>query len=295
MLKKRNFIFLSLLILGILLFTSCLPNPPVLAIFDSQGGSAIEAQTVDHGELVIEPADPTKAGFTFGGWYKEAGCINPWDFDIDTVTDDITLYAKWTTKTYTVTFNSQSGSAVSSQMVEHGDLVSEPSDPTREGYTFEGWYKQSSCINAWDFANDTVTSNITLYAKWTAKSYTVSLSVNPVGSGTTTGSGTYHKGDLVSITAIAKSGYIFINWTDDDDAGGPVSMDNPYTFIMIARDINCTANFQKQNGKITIDGKVFYIEWVVDGDIKCIPFQHIDGIVVEYDYQVLETCCISQD
>jgi len=96
MLKKRNFIFLSLLILGILLFTSCLPNPPVLVIFDSQGGSAIEAQTVDHGELVIEPADPTKAGFTFGGWYKEAGCTNAWDFVTDTVTADVTLYAKWT-------------------------------------------------------------------------------------------------------------------------------------------------------------------------------------------------------
>jgi len=245
MLFKKNLIFLSLLILVVLLITSCLPKTLFLVTFDSQGGSAVDAQTVEEDELLTEPTAPTKTGYTFTGWYKEPECINPWDFDSDTLTADVNLYAKWTTNTYTVTFDSQGGSAVSSQMVEQGGLISKPKNPTREGYTFEGWYKESSCINAWNFTNDTVTSNITLYAKWTEKSYTVSLSVDPAGSGTTTGSGTYQKGDLVSITAIANSGYTFINWTDDDSAGGPVSMDNPYTFIMIARDVNCTANFQK--------------------------------------------------
>ena len=110
-----------------------------------------------------------------------------------------------------VTFNFRGGSAVSSQIVEQGGLMGKPTDPTREGYTFEGWYKESSCINAWDFTNDTVTSNITLYGKWISKSYTVSLSVFPADSGTTTGSGTYHKGDLVTITATANSGYTFVN------------------------------------------------------------------------------------
>jgi len=244
MLTKKNLLFLSLLILGILMMTGCTPKLPVMVTFDSQGGSVVDALTVEEDELLTEPTAPTKTGYTFAGWYKEPECTNPWDFDSDTLTADVILYAKWTTNAYMVTFNSQGGSAVSSQMVEQGDLINKPKNPTREGYTFEGWYKESSCTNAWNFTNDTVTSNITLYAKWTTKSYTVSLSVNPAGSGTTTGSGTYQKGDSVTITATANSGYSFINWTEDGVVG-PVSMDNPYTFIMVARDINCTANFQK--------------------------------------------------
>jgi len=100
MLKKRNLIFLSLFILVALLVTSCLPKPLFLVTFDSQGGSAVDAQTVEEGGLITEPTAPTKTGSTFGGWYKEPWSTNPWDFDSDTVTADMTLYAKWTTKTY---------------------------------------------------------------------------------------------------------------------------------------------------------------------------------------------------
>ena len=69
---------------------------------------------------------------------------------------------------YTVTFDSQGGSTVNSQIMEYGQMVSEPAEPTRESYVFEGWYQESACINLWDFATDTVTSNLTLYAKWTS-------------------------------------------------------------------------------------------------------------------------------
>jgi len=99
MLKKRNLLFLSLLILTVLLLTSCLPKPLFLVTFDSQGGSAVDEQTVEEGGLLTEPTAPTKTDSTFAGRYKESGCINPWDFDSDTVTADMTLYAKWTTDT----------------------------------------------------------------------------------------------------------------------------------------------------------------------------------------------------
>ena len=107
MLKKRNLLFLSLLILGAFLITGCwlIPTPTYTVTFDSQGGSYVDPQTVEHGGLAIEPADPTKTGYTFAGWYKESGCINAWNFATDTVTSDITLYAKWNINSYTVTFN----------------------------------------------------------------------------------------------------------------------------------------------------------------------------------------------
>ena len=62
--------------------------------FDSQGGSKVDSQTVSHGGTVTEPTAPTYKGYTFGGWYTEAGCTTEYDFTT-AVTESLTLYAKW--------------------------------------------------------------------------------------------------------------------------------------------------------------------------------------------------------
>ena len=67
---------------------------------------------------------------------------------------------------YTVTFDSQGGSAVAQQTVTRNDPVSKPGDPTREGYTFDGWFTDADCTEAYDFSTG-VTGSLTLYAKWT--------------------------------------------------------------------------------------------------------------------------------
>ncbi|PKM55661.1 MAG: hypothetical protein CVV00_03030 [Firmicutes bacterium HGW-Firmicutes-5] len=72
--------------------------------------------------------------------------------------------------TYTVTFDSQGGSLVPEIIVNDNTKFSTPTGPTQSGYAFGGWYKESACTNAWDFENDIVTSNTTLYAKWTRMS-----------------------------------------------------------------------------------------------------------------------------
>lgn len=64
--------------------------------FDSQGGSAVSSQTVASGSKATAPTTPTRSGYTFGGWYKDAACTVEWDFGSDTVTGDLILYAKWT-------------------------------------------------------------------------------------------------------------------------------------------------------------------------------------------------------
>ena len=66
--------------------------------FDSDGGSAVASQSVLSGGKVVEPKDPTKADYTFGGWYEDAGLEDAYDFS-DTVSEDMTLYAKWTAVT----------------------------------------------------------------------------------------------------------------------------------------------------------------------------------------------------
>ncbi|MDO4489245.1 MAG: InlB B-repeat-containing protein [Eubacteriales bacterium] len=67
--------------------------------FDLNGtgtGTAPATQSVRMGAKATTPTEPTAAGFTFGGWYKEAACTTAWNFTTDTVTSNTTLYAKWT-------------------------------------------------------------------------------------------------------------------------------------------------------------------------------------------------------
>ena len=66
-----------------------------LVTFNSQGGSSVGNQGAESGDKLLIPADPTRDGYIFGGWYKEAACTNKWDFDTDTVTGARTLYALW--------------------------------------------------------------------------------------------------------------------------------------------------------------------------------------------------------
>ena len=90
------------------------------------------------------------------------------DSDPSTSSNAITPYVP-----YTITFDSQGGSAVSSiGGILSGQLVSAPSSPTRTGYSFVGWYKESGVTNAWSFGSETVTSSRTLYAKWTPNANT---------------------------------------------------------------------------------------------------------------------------
>ena len=134
--------------------------------FDSQGGTPIPNQAVNFDSVVNQPNNPIRTGYTFCGWYRESICNSAWDFEKDKVISDITLYAKWTINTHTVTFNPQGGTAVSPKTAQYGTTITAPTPPTRAGYFFQGWYKETACTNAWNFANDKVTSNITLYAKW---------------------------------------------------------------------------------------------------------------------------------
>lgn len=136
--------------------------------FNSNGGSSVASLTVSSGTRVTKPTNPTRTGYTFDGWYTNSSCTNEFDFTTY-VTNSITLYAKWTavaTTRYTITFVTNGGTSVSSQSVLSGSMVTKPTNPTRTGYTFNGWYTNSSCTILYDFTK-AVTSSITLYASWT--------------------------------------------------------------------------------------------------------------------------------
>ena len=135
--------------------------------FISNGGSEVADISVEYNGKAVKPLDPTKTGYTFGGWYKENNTFaEPFDFENTAIIKDMSLFAKWTINSYAVIFNSQGGSSINNISADDNNAIAAPADPTRSGYTFGGWYKEAGCINPWNFTTDKVTGNTTLYAKW---------------------------------------------------------------------------------------------------------------------------------
>ena len=193
--------------------------------FNSNGGSEVKAQEVENGKTVAKPTDPTRDGYTFGGWYTDSALTKEYDFKT-VVTGNLTLYAKWNkaeevvTKV-TVTFNSNGGSEVVSQTVGKGAKVTAPGNPTKEGFTFGGWFTDEALTAPYNFES-AVTDNLTLYAKWDEvteeqpKTYTVSF-VLPEGC-TPINSQTIEAGGLVVAPEVPKlEGYNFICWCIDEN------------------------------------------------------------------------------
>ncbi len=136
-------------------------TPTFTVAFNSNGGSAVASQARAFGQTVTQPANPTRSGFTFGGWFSDSGLTSAHSFST-AVNGPLTLYAKWTAS---VTFDTRGGSAVTTQLLAAGATVSEPTAPTRAGYQFVGWYSDAELNNAYDFSTP-VSAGFTLYAKW---------------------------------------------------------------------------------------------------------------------------------
>lgn len=167
---KKLISMLFMAVLAVLTMTGCDDEETVLqkytVTFNSQGGSEVAPQAVYAGEKIVKPANPTKEKEYFVDWYKEAECTNVWDFENETVSQDITLYAKWTSIAYTVTFETNGGSAIEAQLVPEGTFATKPATaPTKEGNLFEGWYTEQTMTNRFYFYTP-ITKDITLYAKW---------------------------------------------------------------------------------------------------------------------------------
>ncbi|NBR65349.1 MAG: DUF4082 domain-containing protein, partial [Actinobacteria bacterium] len=127
-------------------------------------------------EFAFVPYDPTRAGYTFQGWSATDGG-EAVSFPYSPVTD-VTLYAKWSADGHTVTFNSKGGSVVSAGSFVTAGSLTAPTPPTRSGYTFQGW-SASDGGSAVSFPySPGVVTDVTLYAKWSANSFTVTFDSN---------------------------------------------------------------------------------------------------------------------
>jgi uncharacterized repeat protein (TIGR02543 family) len=144
--------------------------------FDLGGGEASSAfapQTITSGEKAEDPGEPTRAGYEFDGWYTAITDGTRWVFEVNTVTNSMTLYARWTPiapTEYTVSFDVNGGEAsfaFDPQTIASGEKAEDPGEPTRAGYEFDGWYTAITDGTRWVFEVNIVTDSMTLYARWT--------------------------------------------------------------------------------------------------------------------------------
>ena len=154
-------------------------------VYNANEGSGVMANSVLTNGISqkLSPNLFTRTGYVFSGWARTAdGIVEFIDEQnvvnlADTAGAVITLYAKWVyvaEGSFSVSFISNGGSSVASQIVSRNGKVTQPENPTRSAYAFMGWYKNSDFISGseWNFA-DSVTDNITLYARWQALSGTL--------------------------------------------------------------------------------------------------------------------------
>lgn len=152
------------------LYAKWVLNDTRYVIFNTNGGSGTMAnQGIVEGNSANLSANTfTRTGYTFSGWAltSDGEVAYADQASLTMGSANVNLYAKWTINQYTATFNSNGGSSVASQTKDYNSLLTQPSNPTRTGYSFVGWYKEAALTNAWAFATDRITANITLYAKW---------------------------------------------------------------------------------------------------------------------------------
>ena len=194
--------------------------------FDTAGGSEIAPITQDYGTQIAAPANPTRKGYTFKGWDKEIPETMP--------AENITVTAQWEINRYTITFDTNGGSEIAPITQDYGTQIAAPANPTREGYTFNGWDR--------DIPEIMPAENITVTAQWEINRYTITFDT---AGGSEIAPITQDYG--TNITAPAdptREGYTFIGW------------DKAIPTTMPAENITVTAQWkdsEKPTGEIKIN------------------------------------------
>ena len=139
--------------------------------FDTNGGNEeIRSQKYLEGSVIMQPTEPTRAGYTFDGWYADEELTTAFDFDAGMPGKDTTVYAKWAPKTYTVTFVTTTGTAPEPIQVVYGGTYGPLPVLADDLMSFKGWYlSETGNIYVTEDSVFDSTENQTLYARWEAK------------------------------------------------------------------------------------------------------------------------------
>ena len=203
---------------------------------ETNGGTIVGSGLTEYtcGQGAELPTDVEKSGYTFAGWYEndrfEGSAVTAIS---DTEYGDKTYYAKWMSKTYSVTLNTNGGTIKSGNVTNYsyGEGAALPTDVEKSGYTFAGWYGNEQLTgSAVTAISNTEYGDKTYYAKWTANTYSVKLHLN--GGNLADGVSditAYTYGNSIELpdrSEIVRSGYMFSGWYADEGF-----KDGPYTEI----------------------------------------------------------------
>lgn len=170
--------------------------------------------------------EPTRTGYTFGGWYSDDQFKNK-IMQILPIAEPVTIYALWTPNTYTVTLNPVGGELEEESVQVTFDGSYQLEVPTMYGYVFEGWYngtgqtavaytdEQGNSLAAW-----TDTEGLTLYAKWRRVRFTVTLQYEGATSGDETQEVIVWTGNEYELPVPARENYVFAGWYSAPGGGG---------------------------------------------------------------------------
>ena len=189
---------------------------PVVVTFHANGGTGDDyTQNIYGGEGTLTANKFTKSGKVFAGWATSAGgaVVYPDGATIENVTSDFDLYAVWG-DAYTVTFDYNDGKTGNATVdVAQNTAIGAakmPKDPTKKGYTFEGWFNGETKLTA----ETVISSNITYTARWTANTYTIQFLPND-GTGTMDSiPAAYDQEITLPANGFTRDGYTFTGWGD---------------------------------------------------------------------------------
>jgi uncharacterized repeat protein (TIGR02543 family) len=201
---------------------ACVRAPKFTISFDSNGGSIIAPIVYDGKLNNIIPDDPNKEGYIFDGWYWDNHTFNE-IFSIHSLVEkgikkDIIIYAKWNINQYTITFESNGGSEVQSVTQDYQTSITLASNPTKLGYSFVGWFMDSSLITPFTLTSMPA-EDITLYAKWNINSYTIFFDSN---GGSIIQNMTLNYNAEITPSIPTRPGYTFVGWFMDSSLITPL-------------------------------------------------------------------------
>ena len=193
---------------------------------------------LSYGVSISEPTAPTKTGYTFAGWYKDENCTTQWNFGSDTVTEDITLYAKWTAASdtvYTVHHWQQNLGAENVENEQNYTCFETENLTGATGASVPPAVKSYEGFTAPSVQTVTIDANGSTVVNYyyTRNSYTVTLTAGN-GIASVSGADTYQYGETVNISATVSAGYAWSKWSNN-------STEQNYHFTMGAADVSSTA------------------------------------------------------
>lgn len=181
--------------------------------------------SAEFGKALAAPADPTREGYAFEGWYTALAGGEKYDFT-KPVTENARIYAHWTQTSAIVTFDANfDGGEKAEVAVEIGKAVEEAPTLTRTGYEFTQWYADAAATKEYDLTT-AVTENMTLFAGWQKKELTVTFDPNYEGGKTETATALYQE----TVTAPkdpTRDGFDFTGWYLDKEATKLFNAANP--------------------------------------------------------------------